>query len=95
MQLCRILKFYTRNFFQKSFNECEEPLGLSKLADQTQRKMIYYSSLNLFVICRLQADAARCCISEVHKIPDVLLFLEIRGMSRILSNVANPYRIYN
>jgi len=31
-------------------------------------------------------------ISEIHKICDVLHFLEIREMSRIFSNLANLYR---
>ena len=34
-------------------------------------------------------------ISKVHKICDVLHFLEIREMSWIFSNLANLYRIYN
>lgn len=34
-------------------------------------------------------------ISEVHKICDVLNFLEIGEMSGIFSNLANLYRIYN
>ena len=53
--------------------------------NQTQRKRIYYPSLNLFVSC-----TSRCCendvISEVHKIHDVLHFLEIREMSGIFQS---------
>ena len=39
---------------------------------------------------QMQQDAV---ISEVHEICDVLHFLEIREMSGIFSNLANPYRI--
>jgi len=44
-----------------------------------------------------QADAEKCCslISEVHKICDVLHFLEICEMSGNFSNLANLYRICN
>src|SRR6218665_1178698 len=58
--------------------------------NQIQKKRIYYPSLNLFVSCNLYKQMLQDAInSVVHKICDVLNFLEIREMIRISSNLAN------
>ena len=81
------------NFF-KSF-ECEEPL--SKLADMYESDTEKEDLLSEFKsVCRMYKQMLQNAVmSEDHKVSDVLRFFEIHGMSRILSNLASLYRIYN
>lgn len=82
-------------FVQKSFHECEE--ALSDLADMYESDTEKEDLLSEFKsFCQLYKQMLKDgLISEVHKICDVLNFLEIGEMSGIFSNLANLYRIYN
>ena len=82
-------------FVQESFNECEE--ALSELADMYESDTEKEDLLSEFKsFCQLYKQMLKdAVISKVHKICDVLHFLEIREMSGIFSNLAKLYRIYN
>lgn len=82
-------------FVQKSFNECVD--ALSELADMYESDIEKEDLLSEYKsFCQLYKQMLNdAVITEVHKICDVLHFLEIREMSRIFSNLANLYRIYS
>ena len=91
MQKFKVLD--AKYFFQKSLKEYKETL--SKLADMCESDTEKEDLLSEFKsFCQLYKQMLQDgVISEVHKIRDVLHFLEICRNERDFSKLANLYRI--
>lgn len=83
-------------FVQKYFNECEEVL--SELADmhESDTENLEDLILEFKSFCQLYKEMLKdAVISEVHKICDVLHFIEICEMRRIFIMYANLYNCHS